>query len=108
MFRNILVSVDGSSHADAALDAAIDLAAAGNGRLTILSAVNDPPPWAFTATASAVGVQGLQRELRDEARQILRAASDRVPPDVPVTTVLAEQPIRPALMDRIRGGTHDL
>ena len=43
MFRNILVSVDGSPHSHRALHEAIDIARAGRGRLTILTAVNHKP-----------------------------------------------------------------
>ena len=42
MFRNILVSVDGSEHSDRALDEAIDIARADQARLTILPRSSRP------------------------------------------------------------------
>src|SRR5205814_10073098 len=38
----------------------------------------------------------------------LRAATERVPASVPVTTILSREPIREALMQRINSGQHDL
>ena len=107
MFRNILVCFDGSVHADRALDEAIDLATAGRGRLTILTAVPRPPYWA-TSPVTIPAVEPLALELTHEAKQNLRAAVDRVPESVPVTSVLSEKPIREAIMDRLRCGTYDL
>jgi nucleotide-binding universal stress UspA family protein len=107
MFHNILVSVDGSVHAERALTEAIDLATAGHGRLTILTAVPRPPYWAASA-ATVAAVEPLARELGDEARQNLRRAVERVPLSIPVTSILSEKPIREAIMDRLRTGHHDL
>jgi nucleotide-binding universal stress UspA family protein len=107
MFHNILVCVDGSVHADRALQEAIDLATASHGRLTILTAIPRPPYWATSAmTLSAV--EPLARELSQEARQNLRHAVQRVPLSIPVTSILSEKPIREAIMDRLRTGHHDL
>jgi len=107
MFHNILVCVDGSAHADRALAEAIDLATAERSRLTLLTAIPRPPSWAGTPMTVAA-VEPLAAGLADEAKRALRVAVDRVPDSIPVTTILSEEPIRDALMHRIRTGDHDL
>jgi nucleotide-binding universal stress UspA family protein len=107
MFRNILVCVDGSRQADGALRQAIDLAESENSRLALLTAVSRPPSWANTPIA-APGIDPLGPELLHEAEATLRAAVDRVPSSIPVTTILSQAPIREALVARIRSGEYDL
>jgi nucleotide-binding universal stress UspA family protein len=107
MFHNILVCVDGSVHAERALEEAIDLATAGRGRLTLLTAIPRPPYWA-TSPVSIPAVEPLATELSAEAKKNLRRAVDRVPESIPVTSILSEKPIREAIMDRLRGGSYDL
>ncbi|HEX4009652.1 MAG TPA: universal stress protein [Solirubrobacteraceae bacterium] len=107
MFRNILVCVDGSAHAERALTEAIDLAEAERSRLTILTAIPHPPYWACTPS-TVTGIQSLADDLAREARDALRAAVDRVPASIPVTKILTREPIRDALMERIKSGRHDL
>jgi nucleotide-binding universal stress UspA family protein len=107
MFRNILVAVDGSRHAEQALGEAIDLATSGNGRLTILTAIPRPPAWVSTP-ATAVACAPLATELERESTEILRNAVNRVPDSVPVTTILTHEPIRAALLHRIAEGHHDV
>jgi nucleotide-binding universal stress UspA family protein len=107
MFRNILVSVDCSDHAQRALDEAIDIARVGNGRITILTAVNQPPAWcasSIAVTAAALSAAELERE----AVQVMQRAVARVPNDVPVTTVISRRPIRAALMRAVKSGDYDL
>ena len=107
MFRNILVSVDGSSHAGRALTEAIDLAASSRARLTILTAIPSPPAWSY-APSSAAAIQTLCHDLQREYAQILQDAVDRVPDTIPVTKILATKPIRKALMHELSSDRYDL
>lgn len=107
MFHNILVSVDGSAHAERALSEAIDIAVASNARLTILTAIPKSPTW-MCASLAVPAPPPLDRELERESQQILRAAERSVPESVPVTTILTRDPIRDALQKRIVDGCHDL
>ncbi|HUA04514.1 MAG TPA: universal stress protein [Solirubrobacteraceae bacterium] len=107
MFRNIIVSVDGSEHSERALDEAIDIARADQARLTLLTAVNQPAVWA--ASAMAAGAYAVSAaDLEKEAVDTMRRAVKRVPDDVPVTTIISRKPIRNALMHRLKTGDHDL
>jgi nucleotide-binding universal stress UspA family protein len=107
MFRNILISVDGSPHAEEALRQAIDIAAAGNGRLTILTAVPKAASWA-TNPAAATIVQSLSDELEHEFTDVARHATSEIPESIPVTTIVTHEPIRMALMHQIETGKYDL
>jgi nucleotide-binding universal stress UspA family protein len=107
VFRNILVAVDGSAHADRALSEAIDKARGSNARLTIITAASEPRA-GMTMALAAGAAAGLGPALLQEADRIVRTAADRVPDDVSVTTILTEKPIRSAIIERIRAGNHDL
>jgi nucleotide-binding universal stress UspA family protein len=107
MFRNILVSIDGSVHSDRALDEAIDLARATRGRLTLLTAVNHPAPWAGSTVAGAAAGPSAA-DLEREAVEIMRQGVDRVPDEIPVTTIVSQEPIRAALMHEAKSSNHDL
>ena len=107
MFHNILVSIDGSAHAERALTEAIDVATAGRSRLTILTAVPKPPSWACTPLGATACIP-LAGDLERESEQIIRAAVSRVPATTPVTSILTHKPIRAALMHRIETAHHDL
>jgi nucleotide-binding universal stress UspA family protein len=104
VFRNILVAVDGSADADHALGHAIALTRDQHARLTVLTVVPPVSPMvAFTADVA------LCAEAVEHASQtILRAAADRVPEDVGLTTRLAEgSPDRQIIKAAVDGG-HDL
>jgi nucleotide-binding universal stress UspA family protein len=106
MFHDILVAVDGSPDADQALTHAIDLAESEHTRLTLITAAADLPGPAYLLPGAPVGE--LVSNARAEAEAILWRSRDRVLADLPVTTVLTDQPIRIALIRRIRDGHHDL
>jgi nucleotide-binding universal stress UspA family protein len=107
MFRNILVCVDDSDHAQRALGEAIDIARAGNSRITILTAVCQPPAWAASSIATSAAAISML-DLERDAVNIMRRAVARVPSDVPVTTMISRRPIRSALMRAVKSGDYDL
>jgi nucleotide-binding universal stress UspA family protein len=106
MFHDILVAVDGSPDAEQALTEAIDLAECEHARLTLITALSQVPATAYVA--AGLPLAQLREDAYSEAETILRHASERVPDDVSVRTVLSEQPIRAALIGRIAEGHHDL
>jgi nucleotide-binding universal stress UspA family protein len=107
MFQNILVAVDGSPDADEALTQAIDLAESEHTRLTLITGVQKLPSVVYIGLTAAPLAQ-IDADARSQAEAVLRSARDRVPDDIPVTTILTDQPIRAALIEQIRQGKHDL
>jgi nucleotide-binding universal stress UspA family protein len=107
MFQNVLVAVDGSFHADLALTDAIDLAESQHARLTLITGIHTLPPSAYLG-AGGGSAAALAGDLRADSEAILSQARERVPADLPVTTVLTDQPIGPAIVRQIEDGQHDL
>jgi nucleotide-binding universal stress UspA family protein len=106
MFHNILVAVDGSTDAAEALGQAIDLAESEHTQLTLITGIPEVPEIASAGmwTASAAP----DPDSRSWAEAVLARARERVPEDLPVITILSEQPIRVALLEQIERGAHDL
>jgi nucleotide-binding universal stress UspA family protein len=61
-----------------------------------------------SAHADAALAQAIDLARSEHAQAILRTARDHVPDDLPVHTVLTEQPVRSALIDEIGKDDHDL
>jgi nucleotide-binding universal stress UspA family protein len=107
MFQNILLATDGSADADRALAQAIDLAESERARLTLFSAVVNPPAATYLGAGGGVAAT-LARDAESDAETMLRAAVQRVPDSVSVRTVLSHDPVRQALIRQIEEGAHDL
>ncbi|MEA2208558.1 MAG: hypothetical protein QOF54_1035 [Solirubrobacteraceae bacterium] len=107
MFHSILVAIDGSADADQAVTQAIDLAESERARLTLFTAVVTPPAEAYWGAAGSAAAD-LVRDAQTQAETVLRAAVERVPNGVSVSTVLSKEPVRPALLHQIKSGEHDL
>ena len=108
MFHSILVPVDGSAHADAALTQAVDLARCQRARITLLCAWR-PFVWYGGAVAPVgVDVERLESDVEAETRRIAAAARDRVPDGIEVdTAVICERPAD-AIIHEVERGGHDL
>jgi nucleotide-binding universal stress UspA family protein len=107
VFQDILVAIDGSAHAERALRHAIDLARSSHARLTLLTSIPSLPAIAYGGL-NAAAAQAIAGDAETESERILRAATEEVPDDVSVTTVLTREPVRTAILDRLRAGRHDL
>jgi nucleotide-binding universal stress UspA family protein len=107
MFLNILVAYDGSPDADEALSQAIDLADRENARLTLITGVTLPPAVAYIGTGGAAAAAVIQ-DARNQAEDCLKQGRDRVPANIPVTTLLTDDPIRCAVIRRVKAARHDL
>ena len=88
MFHDILVAVDGSPEAEQALTQAIDLAESEHTRLTLITGAPSAPERLRLAERRAVGQ--IEADARAWAEAVLRRARDRVPDEIPVTTILTE------------------
>ncbi len=105
MFRNILVAIDRSAAAEAALEEAIDLALEDGARLVLIN-VADPIRWRFS------GLQYVPYPTDDEleraAWELVEHAERLVPRTVPVSSVVrVGRPAKEIVVRAERGG-HDL
>jgi nucleotide-binding universal stress UspA family protein len=89
-FHRLLVAVDGSQTADLALSAAVTAARRDHAAITLLAVVPDIVAesrqhfWVAGAPDPAV----LQEQADAEAQRMLRETVERIPADIPVTTVM--------------------
>jgi nucleotide-binding universal stress UspA family protein len=105
MFRSILVAVDGSKAAAAALEEAIALARDDGARLTLISVA---VPHRLILPSPYIAPFPTEDEAEREARGLVERAASLVPEDVPVSTVVARGPAAWAILRRVENGEHDL
>jgi nucleotide-binding universal stress UspA family protein len=104
MYRNILVAVDGSKESDLALADAIEMAVESNAKLTLVHVCNPPPGVLRSSPAGALAAA----ELPEYHSKVLRAAVEKVPQELPVTTLLLDgQPAR-EIVKAAKQYEHDL
>jgi nucleotide-binding universal stress UspA family protein len=111
VFRDILVAVDGSAHADRALEEAIDLARLSGGSLTLVTVVPELSTWflaAGTGLPPPVDLAQLRDDLLREYGQMLEQAEARVPDGVRSTALVLEGRVGEAIVRQVRAGGHDL
>jgi nucleotide-binding universal stress UspA family protein len=109
MFHRILVGVDDSPAAMAALERAVELVEAGHGRLGLLSSAPGPPPLASAGPAILpVSRAALEQQLLDWAQGNVEAAAKAVPEEIPVTKIVARGSAGRALLREARSGSWDL
>jgi len=104
-YRHVMVAYDGSPEAELALAHAIALAQAFRARLGVIAVVPPPPPFAWEAPG---GVRELHEVQQTDSEQQLRAAAERVPDDLSLTTRLLDGDPSRELLRAAREGEYDL
>jgi nucleotide-binding universal stress UspA family protein len=104
-YRHVLVAYDGSPDAELALAHAIAIAQTFRARLALVAVVPPAPPLAWQAPG---GVRQLHDAQQADLAKRLRAAADRVPDDLPLTTRLLDGDPPRELLRAADEGDHDL
>ena len=105
MFLNILVGLDASASAKRALGHAVELARAGNAKLTLITVA---PPVSSYVTLGGVGVDTMTDELDKWAREVLEDGLRSVPDDVGAHTVQRRGHAGHEIVEELERGGYDL
>lgn len=109
MFSRILVAFDGSDHAKRCLTDAVDLARAGDGKLTVLSVSLPVAAWVNEAgLAPPLDMGGVQQQVDDIFWTELNEAGGMIPAEVQSTSTLRVGDPAEEILDQVRTGEHDL
>ncbi|HET6548499.1 MAG TPA: universal stress protein [Solirubrobacter sp.] len=103
-YRHVLVAFDGSPEAQLALEHAIALAQNYRARLALVAVIAPPPLLAWQAPG---GIRAVHDSEQTELDRELRAAADRIPDDLPVTTRLLDGDPAREILRAARDGHHD-
>lgn len=107
MFRKPLLFLDHGEGGRRALDAAIGLSQSLHTRLTIVHAIDESVAWSGSASLPA---HDRVADVRRQGRQLLAAARDTIPADLPYETQLVHAPRRATsqILELVTADAHDL
>jgi nucleotide-binding universal stress UspA family protein len=105
VFLNILVGVDESESSQRALAYAVELAKAGNSRLTLMTVA--PPVWSYV-TLAGISSDLLSAEVDRWAHKVLNAAVATVPSDIIPHTIAAHGDPGAKIVEELGRGGYDL
>lgn len=111
MFTSILVGVDRSAHARAAVKQAVDIALTQRATLTIITVFSSQLPWPVTMAPSGIpqeAVDDIIGQAREEAQTTLAEASALVTPGVDVRTLAVDGTPAEAILEQAETAGHDL
>jgi nucleotide-binding universal stress UspA family protein len=109
MFHRILVGIDDSPAAKAALARAVELVEAGHGRLGLLSSAPGPPPVPCAGPMMLpISRAQLDQQLIDWAQRNVEEAARLVPEEIPVTKIVSRGSPGRALLREAGRGSWDL
>jgi len=107
MFSSILVAVDRSEHARAALEQAIDLARAEGAALSVVIAYSGIIQWG-PAPLPPEAVDEYLIGVRDDAKALAAETAARIPAELAAQMLVVVGSAALALLDQATAGKHDL
>ncbi len=108
MFKNILIGVDRSEHAQAALKEAIDIARTQQSSITVVVAYSTVMPWGPVSPLPQIAVDDYVAGVRLDAQTIADEAAAMIPKEITSRVLLVDCPAAQALLDEAATGHHDL
>jgi nucleotide-binding universal stress UspA family protein len=108
MFTSVLVGVDRSEHARAALTHAVDIARTQHASLTVLVAYSTLMPWGPVAPLPQEAIDEFIAGVRGEAEAIASDAKAMIPNEVKSEVIVIDASPAQALLDQADSGNHDL
>ena len=105
MFLNIIVGIDGSASSNRALEHAVQLARAGNAKLTLITVA---PPVGSYVTLAGVSPERMKAELDRWATDLLAHASESIPDDVLAHTIERRGNAGHEIVKELQQGGYDL
>lgn len=112
MFKNILVGVDGSKHAEQALAEAVDLARQSGAAVTAITAFPNIAPWVYVGGFGGLvppeSLDDLHEESRREHTRMLDEQVERLGGGVEIQKIVIQGSPADAILDQAKRGGHDL
>jgi len=105
VFLNILVGFDGSPSSERALEQAVELARAGNAKLTLITVA---PPVSSYVTLARISPEAMKAELDRWAADVLAKAARRIPEDVIAHSVQGRGHAGPEILKELTRRSYDL
>jgi nucleotide-binding universal stress UspA family protein len=104
-----LVAVDGSAHADRALQEAIDLARVSEAHITVMTSVPDLSALLWSGPGmGGFDVEPMMRENERQYESVLRRALDAVPEELDTDQVLTHGMPAQTIVEQVKRDDHDL
>jgi nucleotide-binding universal stress UspA family protein len=108
MFKSILVGVDRSDHAWAALKEAVDIARSESSALTVLVVYSTNLYWIASAPMDQTTVDEYLAAVHGDAQRLADEVADAIPKELNAQVLLVDGDPAQSLIDQAVSGGHDL
>jgi nucleotide-binding universal stress UspA family protein len=108
MFKSIVVGVDRSEHAQAALGQAIDIARTQQSALTVVIAYSTIMPWGPVAPLPQSAIDEFLAGIRADAKAVADETAAAIPKELAADIRMVEGDAAEAILAQAETGKHDL